>query len=155
MEELLPLIIGIIWLAYTWYNKSQKKKQGKDNQPVSAKRAPSILEQLLTGENVQFSEPEPVYEEIEELDTDFHDNYIETELKAEVEKPSPFLTSELSGFSEEGQSVFEDTYNEGYNLVLDEDAELVFDSLGELKDFDLRKAVILSEILNAPYIDYK
>lgn len=151
MKEYLPLIIGIIWLAYTWYNKNQKKKQGKDNQPVSEKRTPSILEQLLTGENLQFSEPEPVYEEIEELDTNVHDNYFETELQAEVEKPSPFLTSELAGFSDEGLSVFEDKYS----LAPDEDEMLVLDALGELKDFDLRKAVIFSEILNAPYIDYK
>ncbi len=151
MKEYLPLIIGIIWLAYTWYNKNQKKKQGKDNQPVSEKRTPSILEQLLTGENLQFSEPEPVYEEIEELDTNVHDNYFETELQAEVEKPSPFLTSELAGFPEEGLSVFEDKYS----LAPDEDETLVLDALGELKDFDLRKAVIFSEILNAPYIDYK
>jgi len=151
MKEYLPLIIGIIWLAYTWYNKNQKKKQGKDNQPVSEKRTPSILEQLLTGENLQFSEPEPVYEEIEELDTNVHDNYFETELQAEVEKPNPFLTSELAGFSDEGLSVFEDKYS----LAPDEDEMLVLDALGELKDFDLRKAVIFSEILNAPYIDYK
>jgi len=153
MKEYLPLIIGIIWLAYTWYNKNQKKKQGKDNQPVSEKRAPSILEQLLTGENLQFSEPEPVYEDIEELDTNIQDNYFETELKTEAVKPSPFLSSEreLVDFAEEGLSVFEDKYS----LAPDEDETLVLDTLGELKDFDLRKAVIFSEILNAPYIDYK
>ena len=160
MEELLPLLIGIIWIAYTWYNKVQKKKQGKNNQPVSAKREPSILEQLITGETVQFSEPEPVYEENEEYetispDTDSYQNFQEADLETEKEKTSAFLTSELSGFTEEGQSVFEDTYNNGYDQVLDEDTELVFDTLGEMKDFDLRKAVILSEILNAPYIDYK
>jgi len=154
MEELLPLIIGFIWLAYTWYNKNQKKKQGKGNQPVSEERAPSILEQLLSGENIKVSDPEPVYEEIEALKYDDPSAHLENELPLEIEKPSPFLNSELAGYAEEGQSAFGDTQNNYENLV-DDDTELVYNTLGELEDFDLKKAVILSEILNAPYIDYK
>ena len=65
------------------------------------------------------------------------------------------MTSELSGFTQEGQSVFGDTYDNGFDQLVEEDTELVLDTWGEEKDFNLRKAVILSEILNAPYIDYK
>lgn len=155
MEEFLPLIIGIIWLAYTWYNKNQKKKQGDDSQPVSEKKAPSILEQLLSGEAVPFSEPEPIYEETEEFELIDPDSYQENMVTSEEEHSSPFLTSELSGFTQEGQSVFGDTYDNGFDQLAEEDTELVLDTWGEEKDFNLRKAVILSEILNAPYIDYK
>lgn len=155
MEELLPLIIGIIWLAYTWFNKNQKKKQGKDNQPVSEKKAPSILEQLLSGETVPFSEPEPIYEEIEEFETIDPGNYGENLENNEEKHSSPFLTSELSGFSEEGQSAFGDSYNNGIDPIIEEETELVFDTWEDGEDFNLRNAVILSEILNAPYIDYK
>lgn len=155
MEEFLPLIIGFIWLAYTWYNKNQKKKQAKDNPPGSEKKAPSILEQLIAGESIPFSQPEPVYEEIEELDISVQDNYLETELETELEEPDPFLNNEFDDFLEEGQSVFGDTYINSYDEAMNEGGELENDTLGELKDFDLKKAVILSEILNAPYIDYK
>ncbi len=154
MEEFLPLIIGFAWLAYTWYNKNQKKKQGKDNQPVPGERAPSILEQLLSGENIKVSDPEPVYEEIEELEYNDPYAHLENELPVEIEKPSPFLNSELADYTEEGQSIFGDTDN-NYDELVDDETELVYDTLGDLEDFDLKKAVILSEILNAPYIDYK
>jgi hypothetical protein len=77
------------------------------------------------------------------------------EMKTEKERIRPFLTSELSDFTEEGQSVLEISFDEGLNQVLNNETELVFDTLGDMKDFDLRKAVVLSEILNAPYIDYK
>jgi hypothetical protein len=150
MEELLPIIIGIIWLAYTWYSKSQKKKQGKDSQPTSESREPSILEQLFVGETIPYSEPEPAYEEFEEMET-----ITAPEMKTEKERIRPFLTSELSGFTEEGQSGLEVTLDEGLSNVLHNETELVFDTLGDVEDFDLRKAVVLSEILNAPYIDYK
>lgn len=150
MEEFLPLIIGFIWLAYTWYNKNQKKKLGKDGQPGTTKKQPSILEQLISGEPVQFSDSDPVYEETEEFE-----EFEPIAMVEENEKTTPFLSSELANFMEEGQSAFNETYDDDYNQDVDDEAELVYETLAEFEDFDLKKAVILSEILNAPYIDYK
>ena len=69
---------------------------------------------------------------------------------------SPFLKAELSKFSGEGQSQFDrimppkgdfDDADEGYFSAIQSD----FQSGA----FDLKKAVIYSAILDAPYIDYK
>jgi len=149
MEELLPLIIGILWLAYTWYNKGQKKKQGQDNPQVRKKQEPSILEQILTGQTASFSEPEPVYEEL------FEEDELITDIPDTDEKSTrPFLNAELSNYVKEGQSISEETYGNSFDQLFEEE-ELVFDQLVDMEDFDLRKAVIYSEILNTPYIDYK
>jgi hypothetical protein len=150
MEELLPLIIGILWLAYTWYSKGQKKKQGKENPQVRKKQEPSILEQILTGQTVSFSEPEPVYEEIIEEEDELF-----TDLPVKEEKSSrPFLNAELSNYIQEGQSISEEVYGSSFDQEFEEE-ELFSNPLANMEDFDLRKAVIYSEILNTPYIDYK
>lgn len=154
MEELLPLVIGIIWLAITWYNKSQKKKRAKDSQPSNEKREPSILEQIFAGGSVPLSDPEPVYEEIldEELPESIH-------LNEKRKSPGSFLNAELSDYDFEGQSISEDMYETefetGFDHAFNSENELVFDTLADTEDFDLRKAVIYAEILKAPYIDYK
>ncbi len=152
MEELIPLIIGIVWLVYSFYNKGQKRKarEGAPDSADDAQKKPSVLEQLLAGEGFQVGEPEeevydetPVYEPVEES---------EVRQKARQEY-KPFLQSEISQFSEEGESQFSEFFDDE-----EEDfsgpyfsSDYVLDEQG----FDLKKAVIYSEILNAPYIDYK
>ena len=71
MEELLPLLFGLLWLIYTIYNKG--KKRDNKRQPVEAEeesQTPSILEQLLTDNDVfkpeSFGfEEEPVVEHVD------------------------------------------------------------------------------------------
>ncbi len=154
MEELLPLIIGILWLVYTFYSKGQKKKAPGDS-PPKAKEKPSFLEQLLSAEGLQVSSPEPVdYEE------DFPYELEEEPVKApeKHESRSPFLRTELSQYQEEGQSQFMEAFYLDEDDVGNEASEGHYLS-SELKEqtesFDLKKAVVFSAILDAPYIDYK
>ena len=155
MEELLPLLIGVIWLAYTWYSKGQKKKQEKSRaergEEETARKEPSVLEQILMGQEIRLDEPEEEYEYLEE-EEDL------PERKYEEPKPvsTPFLKTEIADYKGEGISSFTDR-SRGLRTFMSEAAfeEEVYGNEFNTGDFDLRKAVILSEILNPPYIDYK
>lgn len=146
MEELLPLIIGIAWLVYTIYNKN-KKKEAKKQHPVSGgeESAPSIIEQLFTGVTV----PEQPYKEYDEPFEDGVDEEYDEVVIEPKENPSPFLITELADFAEEGQAAFTRLDNVMMEDDLNEEDQF------EKEDFELRKAIIFSEILNAPYIGYK
>jgi hypothetical protein len=154
MEDLLPLLIGVIWLAFTLYNRGQKKKAAKSSgEKASAPREPSILEQILMGQEVKIPEPEPYYEE------ESFDEY-EPEpapVPMEARKSSfrdAFLSEELADISEEGQQAFK--YGEGEDELVeikdlyDAQSESVWD-----EDFNLQKAIIYEAVLNPPYIDFK
>lgn len=147
MEELLPLIIGVVWLIYTIYNKG-KKKGAKRRQPdgISEEKAPSILEQIFAGSEAFQPQTYEVYEEPEE--NYLVEEYIDVESGKE-EKRSPFLKSELADFVQEGQSAFSSSDDIFAEEILESESHI------EKQDFDLRKAIIFSEILNAPYIGYK
>jgi hypothetical protein len=151
MEELLPLIIGILWLLYTFYSRNQKKraKQQPARQEAKEKRDPTFLEKLLAAEGIQIDAEEPEFYEDEEL----YEAPAPEPLKAKESKP--FLKAELSDYIEEGQSQFSDeSLEETYSMsVYDQDI-----TSGERVDgsgFNLRDAVVYSTILDAPYINYK
>lgn len=154
MEELLPLIIGILWLVYTFYTKGQKKKASdRTSSGVKTKEKPSFLEQLLSSEGIQLGKSSS-----DDFEEEYYSDQIEEEqeddIRIESAKPSPFLKEELSTYEEEGQAQFK----EAFALDENEDVE-VYDIPGELsghiQEFDLRKAVVFSAILETPYIDYK
>lgn len=145
MEDFLPLLIGIFWLAYTLYNKGQKKKAGKGT-PTGEKKAPvaNFIEEFLLGK--EENPPDPFY--AEETDTNPFDDSPEETRPIEVFQKNvskPIISSELESFTIEGQRAFM------VEEIMDEN---VFDSgmINNNEEFNLRKAVIYSEILNAPYI---
>ena len=147
MEEFLPIIIGIIWLVYTIYNKG-KKKEAKRRHPGRSEeaKAPSILEQLFT-DSEEFK-PQPFEMHDEPGESQFVEEYNEVDDEPE-EKPEPFLRTELADFMQEGQSAI----TPSGNYMMEEMPGL--ENQVEKLDFDLRKAIIFSEILNTPYIGYK
>jgi len=154
MEDFLPILIGVIWLAYTWYSKDQKKKAraaAGNPKAENVKRQPSILEQILMGQEIKINEPDEsnVYEEEEAEEIREYEP-----VAATPEKPNPFLNTEMSEFREEGQSSLR---YKSIPVVLQESDEedYEFDFGVGIGEFDVRKAVIYSEILNPPYIDYK
>ncbi|MCB2221375.1 MAG: hypothetical protein KQI35_13330 [Bacteroidetes bacterium] len=154
MEDLLPLLIGVIWLAFTLYNRGQKKKAAKSSgEKVSAPREPSILEQILMGQEVKVPDPEPYSEE------ESFDEYEPEPAPIRIEKRreavrNAFLSEELAGITEEGEQAFE--YGVGEDELIeikdlyDAQSESVWD-----EDFNLRKAIIYEAVLNPPYIDFK
>lgn len=152
MEELLPLIIGIVWVVYSLYSRGQKKKTGRKPQPAKANKAPSLLEQILSGQGISVPEPE-------ESDVDFEYEYEEEPINVVEERvnnhePLPFLNAELKDVKEEGGSGLKNYFDSEEIADTDED-ESDWEFIEELKSFDIKKAIIYSEILNAPYIDYK
>ncbi len=147
MEEFLPLVIGIIWLVYTIYSKA-KKKEAKRHHPDKSEesKAPSILEQLFTGNEALKPQPYETYDE--SVESQLVDEYDEVVSEPEQES-GPLLRTELSDFMQEGQPAIIPSGN--YMMEEKTDMENQIEKL----DFDLRKAIIFSEILNAPYIGYK
>jgi ribosome-binding protein aMBF1 (putative translation factor) len=147
MEEFLPIIIGIIWLVYTIYSKG-KKKEAKRHHPGRSEqaKAPSILEQLFTDSEVLKPQSYETYDE--PVESQLVDEYDEVVNEPEQES-GPLLRTELSDFMQEGQPAI--TASGNYMMEEKTDMENQIEKL----DFDLRKAIIFSEILNAPYIGYK
>ena len=147
MEDYLPLIIGIIWLAYTLYNKGQKKKnvKGPNSSERGKKPVSSLLEQILLGK--ESIEPQP-YETSDSFIETTEENIEEVEEVVTAQKSEPFLQTELANFVQEGQPAFfaEDSLA-GLEIFEEKEEEKYID------DFDLKKAIVFSEILNAPYIE--
>ncbi|MCF8369866.1 MAG: hypothetical protein K9G76_12570 [Bacteroidales bacterium] len=156
MEDLLPLIIGIVWVVYSLYSRNQKKKAKAAGEPVSESRRkqPSILEQILSGQGITLPEPEVI---------DLEEPYIEPSVQEYKENRddkrrydrTPFLSEELQNITEEGQTGFEyhEAGSESFNPEFDYENSEGSQSIAE--EFNLKKAVVYSEILNPPYIDYK
>lgn len=151
MEELLPLIIGILWLVYTFYSRNQKKRAGKQSasKETKEKSDPTFLEQLLAAEGIQIDAEDPdFYEEEEALPEPTPEPVVEKQSK-------PFLNAELSDYIEEGQSQFSDRIMEQIYSKSVYDDDLTSEEYVDLSGFNLRDAVVYSAILDAPYINYK
>ena len=165
MDDYLYIIIGIVWVVYSLYSNKQKQAKKKlmeeqrKSQPNQSNRVPepqrprSILEQLLNPEP-ELPEPQPVD----------YDDYVDDEEANMVEMPEikhykpEYQTREIirdevsadyfdSQYASRGETNYYDSrevlasaYNEE---ILQEDLHL---------EFDLRKAVIFSEILKPKYI---
>jgi len=147
MEEILPIIIGIIWLVYTIYSKGKRKEARKNHSGRSEKaKAPSILEQIFTNNEVLSPQP---YDMVDESEEDLYVEEYDEVVPEQEELPRPFLSTELASFVKEGQSAI----TPSGDYIIEEREEV--ENLVEKQEFDLRKAIIFSEILNTPYIGYK
>jgi len=153
MEELIYIIIGVIWLAATIYKASQKKKQ----QPLPNKAAPdayaektdvsatrSLLEQLLEGQQLSVPEPEVTEMEIQydepmvaEAEERQYKSAFQNEYARRGFKGLEALSGE--GVSSLGQITFTDIMKEADKKA------------GGPVKIDLRKAIIYSAILERPY----
>jgi hypothetical protein len=145
MEDFLPLLIGVFWLAYTLYNKGQKKK-AREGSPEGETKAPvaSFIEEFLLGK--QENPSVPFY--AEETETIPIDDLPGETKPIEIFQKSvskPIISSELESFTIEGQHAF--SAEELIDEYVNDSGNIVFN-----EEFNLRKAVIYSEILNAPYI---
>lgn len=149
MKDYLPLLIGAIWIAFSLYNKGKKKTLRSANNDSLAKqgqRTPSLIEQLLSG---NFMEAEKIYttDNYESPAISNANDYDFEDIVEEKKVTKPFLNEELSQFSFEGEEV-------GFDSIKSQDNYWTQD-IEEISgnDFDLKKAVVYSAILNPPYID--
>lgn len=162
MGDYLYIVIGIVWVVYSLYSNKQKQQkkrlmeEQRKSQPSSEpvqQRPRSIIEQLLDPEQ-EFLKPSTVN----------FDEYMEPE---EIKPPE--IPEEVSYFNEYQSlevvkdevpaSYFENQYATRGEMNYYDKREMSGSTHDEVpliediaEEFDLRKAVIYSEILNPKYI---
>lgn len=162
MDDFIYIIIGIVWVVYSLYSSKQKQQKKREMEaqrkgqplPDTVQQKPrSLIEQLLDPEN-KLSPPSTVaYDEYEDtVEPTF------TEISEDYSYRPEYQTLEVIK-DEISADYFENQYvSRGETNYYDERKELVasHDEVPQLDDlmeeFDLRKAVIFSEILNPKYI---
>ena len=151
MEEFIYILIGVIWIAASIYKATQKgKKPGAQKKPGDQQvqeesrpsQARSILEQLLSGQEISIPEPasREIYDEYDQIET------------VEEEKPVRSFQSE---YAEYGFKGLEHVSGEGVTSLgqikfVDEMKDTLKKERGQNK-VNLRKAIIYSAILERPY----
>jgi hypothetical protein len=152
MEDLIYLVILIAWAVFAFYRHSQKKKAAaRSAEQAPAKPQPTNESRGKSWEEILFGEEIPEEHEIElEQEVEYSERkkttayepisleqkYMQRKIESledplvqqRMEKEKPILL--------EDDGVGSDKYRSGEDF---------------LSDFDLRKAVIFSEILNRPY----
>lgn len=147
MEDYIYILLGIVWVLYSLYraNKKSKEKQRVTENEDSYSESESVdqaLKEIMLGLS---GTPEPKV-------TSYEDDH---RLVMEPEEPEPVVNKtkfKLDSIpAEEGSPVF-NRIKSGFDREVDynDDAQ-ESENLRDYLDFDLRKAVIFSEILNRPY----
>ncbi|MBN1338407.1 MAG: hypothetical protein JXA03_03740 [Bacteroidales bacterium] len=154
MDDFLYLLLIIAWLAFTLYNRSQKKKAGKSGTVPAqgqVKKEPSILEALLGGSlTMADDEKDTEYQIQEEGEAGFVPSRPQSayaglagEKLYQQSSRKPFLSNELDLFM--GEGAVESISDSEIGNPEDEQGRPVY-------SIDLKKAVVYAEILNPPYI---
>ncbi len=164
MDDILYIVLGIAWLAYSLYSNKQKMDKKRAQQaeqmrehpqgeyspePVNEAPRRSLFEEM-------FDEIAPEYNEAQE------DTYIpevdESTLKRRMNEYSRNEAESLEVIRDEVPAdYFTTRYSSGYQQMEDKKEEKIVLQEEEEDDemtekFNLTKAVIYSEILRAPYI---
>lgn len=139
MEELLPFLLGIIFLAVRYYNKTQKDKN--NTRPITSE-----------AENQEQSSKKSL------------DDYINQFMEDKMDVFSPVTSSNteeqttsewMAEMHEEEPESIEYTPKEEKNTKVKSQFETIQNKEPldtETPDFDLRKAVIYEAVLNPPYL---
>lgn len=161
-EDYLYIIIGIVWVIFSFYNAKRKKKakeargseSGNDHSQDQAK-TPSFLDSLIEEMGLNDEKPELVYD-----DPFYEDN----QLQQKTEKAEK--TQNYSDDQSEKVFSYDDYYEES-NYKLSSDVNdnnktagntkktttdtIKNSSKEKVKKVDLKKAIIYSEILKQRY----
>ncbi|MFU8842556.1 MAG: hypothetical protein ACNA7V_01980 [Bacteroidales bacterium] len=154
MEDIFLIIIGLLWLAYTFYSRSQKKQRrqerssGNESPP---QREPTILEQILMGQEVSIPEPEEYDFEVDDLE---EATITGSKQRKQEKTPEPFLPYELAETKTNRHSAF--TGRDVKTQTIEIEHLDFFSTPGFYdEEFNLRNAVIYQAVLETPYIDFK
>jgi hypothetical protein len=155
MEDLIYIVLGLLWLVFTFYTQSQKRKQreAQNGKPAtqSSKTPKSFFEQIFT------ETPSPI--EVDE------EPVPEPELaQPEILQDKKFRSSFEEEYEKLGIKSLEDTkLRIREDKVMDSGKKNLEKKHGfesgntsdfeehEGLEFDLKKAVIMAEILERPY----
>lgn len=178
MDDILYVILGVIWLAWSLYSNKQKAERKRMEQ---AKREAEVRRNT-TSETVVPPVVQPGYEPVkpvhkspersvleeifgeyipqEEADEDTYTP--EVDEKSWQRKMADYSASEVQSLEEIKEEIPADYFNKLYDkeyktveqqvIKTSEDEEEDTQNTVSQEDFDLKKALIYSEILRAPYI---
>ncbi len=158
MEDFIYILIGIAWIAYSVYNQGQKQKrklqakntiETEEEIPEMEQNIRSFLDKKLNLDGIFDVENKP---------NEYLDNPYSNLDVVEEKDESSYFKAET-----EGVSVFEDESVANPIEVLDYEKDDTKEEeqssnplegiFSETGDFELKKAIIFSEILNPPYIN--
>lgn len=174
MDDYIYIILGVLWLAYTIYQSQRKLKQRQQKAAARDQKTPAIQEESVKSQKTKtlfdelFGEyTDPLKENIETL----RDENVSTvsEKKQAIEATGEKRAKSVETFTRlgdapESNSPLSKRYFSQHNLAAsriieqtqmgDEDMMEEYDELlyDWDFDFDLKQAVIYSEILNRPYV---
>jgi hypothetical protein len=150
MEDLIYLLLLIAWAAFALYRRSQKKnatagKAKAQPEPERDFKPMPTLQEILFGEEATHPE-EPAPRSITVIDEgEYNPEPVETDFEREYARRG-IISVESSGrpvpsYEMQRTEIQENEISDGI-------------AIGDKKEeyFDLRQAVIYSEILNRPYV---
>lgn len=161
MEDVLYILIGVAWVAYSIYSRNQKvKKQQAAKQSVlqdkgdfnqaeeQTQSQPSAFEKIISefqSYSGQETKSSPIYSS--EEDTFVSEPEIKSvenisSIEETTEGNSPLSQEMIKHYLTNDNISDKDEFTDDYN-EMETEAEIEF-------DFDLRKAIIYSEILKRP-----
>lgn len=147
-EDFLYIILGIVWIAFSFY-KAKKKKQSQKEGPTTSKKK-SILESLFDEIGIKEDDTETIYQEPSQ---DLFEHEIENK-PVLVDEPNEVFS--YDDFYEESNYIPTNTVKEKKRSTetnVTTDLNYKINKLNVLKKnmkINLRKAVIYSEILKKP-----
>jgi hypothetical protein len=150
-EDLLYVIAGLVWVAFSIYKGSQKQKKAKSGESNGVKKK-STIEELL-GEFLNVKEGDVAYSQADNdvaADNTFIDE-VPTE-KKQFDTPQQKIFSyddefEEGNFSEESRVYTPETEGEGKAAVENNRKSY---RIKKKPRFNVRRAIVYSEILNRP-----
>jgi len=158
MEDLIYIVLGLLWLVFTFYTQSRKKKQ-REAQQGKAKTATQSSETPKSFfEQVFVEAPSPVEVEAEEHipEAEMTQSEFFEERKARSTFEEEYEKMGIKSLEDKNYNSRKDEAGKSgkNNLVKKHGFEYGNDSdFGEIEglEFDLKKAVIMAEILERPY----
>ncbi len=146
MKQYIYIILGIAWVLYSLYRKSQKNK-AKSAQTLSQQQPPverkkSFLEEMLLN-NEQSNVVQPSFDSVPPpAETIIDEQQYMNDFQEEIAIEGPKI--------EKQEDLLESNSND---IIIDiEKTGKQKNKLVDLENFDLKKAVIFSEILNRRYV---
>jgi ABC-type proline/glycine betaine transport system ATPase subunit len=140
MDNLLPILLGLVFFGFKYYNKTQKDKKTAATNPMKATPSSDNPANSLDDFIRQFMGEEK--EEFAAVETsNFEENNSTSDWMNEMHKEEPESIEYMPKKAEKTKPIrqFETIQNK-------ENQEM------EMPDFDLKKAVVYDAILNPPYI---
>ena len=139
-EDFFYILVGLVWVAYSIYKGIQKKKS--QSNPSEKVKKKSVLETLMDEflEKKEPVQPEPIVYEAPSQDIEFE------------EKSDPEVFSYDDIYEESNYNAVSDVYKEKPKTKTNLKTKLkITPKKVKTPRFNLRKAVIYSELLNSRY----